>query len=100
MPLLSFDQPPTPISCAGFYTTNSTSVSGKTGFTCIPCGPDFWCPGARGKATAVSSKVRRACDQGTSTLGDLYGAKVEDCKPLPGYGWVAGNGSYVCPVGF
>jgi hypothetical protein len=95
-----FYHPPFHNAHAGFYTTNSTSVNGKTGFTCVPCGPDFWCPGAKGKATAASSKVRRACDQFTSTMGDKYAGKADDCKPLPGYGWAAGNGSYACPQGF
>jgi hypothetical protein len=84
---------------AGFYTTNSTTgFVAAVGITCIPCGVDAWCPGAR--ASAVSSGVRNPCGAFTSTYGVEYATNVAQCKVLPGYGFGTGDTSSICPQGF
>jgi hypothetical protein len=91
--------PPPQTLAAGYYTTNSTSgFVAAVGITCIPCGADAWCPGAR--ASAVSSRVRNPCGAFTSTFGVEYATNVDQCKVLPGYGFGAGDTSSICPQGF
>jgi hypothetical protein len=83
--------------CApGFFTNETTAVTGQKGFTCFPCRPNYYCPGSR--VAAASSTARFACGANKQTTTDFATSDLE-CSVLPGYGWEPKDGSAACPVG-